>query len=284
MVDSRRAVLTLSDHVIRYAIVFALYSVIAGCAQDDAPTQSIDTLCQALSLLRCGDGAQPCCAAAGLNYIGPGPGCYERAFAQCSADVTSVRDGRATYDPKKGAECLAAWREKNTICGGPREARRIYATCGAMFHGTLAAGTPCSEGVHAECSASPGTLGYCAPAQIRGPFVCGALSVPAAGESCPTKAGSEYMLTCDVGSYCATDTGAVCRPALALGAPCAGQHQHACGYGRHCDASGKCVLGWPIGSPCSQPVECASWLCADGKCRDTYWQYVGDAHEGCQRY
>jgi hypothetical protein len=227
----------------------------------DAPPDSdgglSNAICGGFESSACNGGTQACCSKAGLSYSTLG--CDDAIKSWCGNQVNAVNGGAATYDGSQLAACQTRWQQFSNICAvSAITYLKYYVPCSQLFNGKTAPGGTCT--LDSDCYAPPNTVAGCDTAS----GVCRAYAVVGWGQRCSfTGANLNY---CDTGLYCDTTT-YVCRTAKPSGAPCANAYDLSCGMGNVCK-SGRCAPGAPVGTTCTNDLQCASWSCQGNACTD----------------
>ncbi len=214
----------------------------------------------------CGAEAKACCGTLNLAY--DEAACRTSVNYWCNFQVDAANAGSTTYDPTQLAACVKGWRESFAVCNiSWIDWGKKSLPCAQLFNGTKAPGQSCTSEV--ECQAEPGFIAYCDTRETMATSDDRCRQYGFVAEGKPCNYTGTTIRYCDVGLYC--DYGvspAVCKKSRAAGESCPGGQDPSCGYDHVC-VGGKCALGKPGGSDCTDATECGSWACEGGKCDST---------------
>jgi hypothetical protein len=237
---------------------------------EDFPKRYTDTYCATVA---------PCCEGAGVPY--DDAFCHEKNAVNPDKFAALVNDPSVRFDPAAAGRCLdalaAAGCSADNDLDGP--------TCGGVFVGSLATGTPCEHEL--QCAPVAGKRVDCLSTALDAPSTCVAIvDAAAAGEPCGPAAFAQCApgLTCGATNTCVTapPVGESCQPggACAQGAVCsptftcqaiAADGEACISFGECAETSfcnqGTCARRLPDNTACASSEACESQRCQAGVCR-----------------
>ena len=231
-----------------------------------ASAYTLDTVCAQIPSKICAARAT-CCMKEPTGY--DAAGCQKHETTQCEANVAEVKAGTMTFDPTHIDDCLAKIQPVFDKCSlsliDYASLVPTLAECNQIFAGKKATGDACERTAQCAQPSSPDAAAGCDDTSK----LCTVTSFVGPAGACAFGSTGNASSFCKSGLYCDADltkmpAAGTCKPATALGAPCdkAKAFDLECGLGSYCDgASGVCVAGKAVGSPCAAGLECASLQC-----------------------
>ncbi len=211
------------------------------------------------------DGIDRCCKLAGYRVARAG--CVAQVRSATASVAAAARQHGAHYDGAAAARCVAQIRRGIDQCQSYKQLDRSGCV-GVYSSGNLPTGAVCTT--DGECSA-----GDVCRALAPGAYTCELYTVAGNGEPCGYSAHA--AVECAPHLICRNGT---CQPWLPLGTPCPdGAQGDLCAPGAVCDFDGSrlCVAARPVGSPCTDRMQCEGYQCDGGRCR-LVPQFVGNQY------